>query len=269
MRLDYTIFDPTGNITLLVTSPVPRGLQSQAASQLLCREETAEQVGFLEFSDGEQPRLQMMGGEFCGNASMSLGVWLCQQERLPAGMTVDFQLDVSGTDAPVPCSVTPLPGCSIGTVSMPLPERIEDRTFPLSNGEITLPVVFLPGICHIIAPNGTIQRYQAEDLLRVWADTLPTLAVGLLLLDEQRMHFDPLVLVKDTDTAVWEHGCGSGTAAIACWFTSQHKAGQCLSLKQPGGTIAAVTTWDSNAVTSLTITGTVKIGKSKTAYITL
>lgn len=265
MHLQYTILDPTGNITLLVTSAVVRSLQPQVAARLLQEEPDAEQVGFVEYDDNNQPRMQMMGGEFCGNATMSFGVWLCHQNDLPLGMTQELLLDVSGAEAPVPCSVTPIPECSLGTVTMPLPQRIEQRTFPFGNGEITLPVVFLPGICHIIAPNGTVQRYQAEDALHTWADSLPCDAVGLLLLDEDRMYFDPLVYVKGTGTAVWERGCGSGTAAIATWFTAARRTAQCLTLKQPGGTINAVTTWDGSAVTGLTITGTVKVGKSKTA----
>lgn len=267
MQLQYTTYDPTGNITLLVTTTVLRSMQPQTAERLLQEEPDAEQVGFLEFSPDGQPRLQMMGGEFCGNASMSFGVWLSQQEDAPLFMTRDYSLDVSGVDAPVACAVTPLPDCCLGTVSMPLPEKIQQHTFPLGGRELTLPVVFLPGICHIIAPNGTVQRYQAEDALRSWADSLPCQAVGLLLLDEERMHFDPLVYVKGTGTFVWERGCGSGSAAIACWLTAVRQAGQCLSLKQPGGTIAAVTSWDGGAVTSLTITGTVKVGKRKTADI--
>ncbi|MBQ0037778.1 MAG: hypothetical protein KBS74_03805 [Clostridiales bacterium] len=269
MELEYTVFDPTENITLLVTSPVPRQMQPQVAGRLLELEPDGEQVGFLEYCGTAQPRLQMMGGEFCGNATMSLGAWLCHREKQPLGTTEEFLLEVSGTDAPVPCSVTPVPHCSLGTVSMPLPEKIEQRTFPFGDGEIELPVVFLPGICHIIAPNGTVQRHQAENALRTWADRLPCQAAGLLLLDQEQMHFDPLVYVKDTGTFVWERGCGSGSAAVGCWFTAMRQADQCLSLKQPGGTIAVVTTWDGSAVTGLSISGTVKIGKTKTVDITI
>ena len=264
MHLQYTVFDPTGNITLLVTSAVVRSLHAQVAARLLEEEPDAEQVGFLEYTGQEQPRLQMMGGEFCGNASMSFGAWLCSKENIPLGMTRNFQLEVSGADTPVPCAVTPLPDCMLGTVTMPLAEKIELRTFPLAEGEITLPVVFFPGICHMIATNGTLQRHQAQEALRRWAAALPCQAAGLLLFDDERMHFDPLVYVKDTDTFVWERGCGSGTAAIACYLTAQRQASQCLSLKQPGGTIAAVTTWEDGEVKTLTISGTVKCSKSKT-----
>ncbi len=267
MVLRYTVIDPTKNITLLVTTPVQRSLQAQTAAWLLRRERDAEQVGFLEPSDSAPARLQMMGGEFCGNATMSLGAWLCRKERLPQGQSRDFRLDISGAEELIPCSVTAVRGGYIGTVSLPLPQEIAQRTFPTDGGEITLPTVFLPGICHIITPTGTVQPHQAEALLRRWSASLPGEAVGLILLDEARMHIDPLVYVKPTDTAVWERGCGSGSAAAVCALTLQRGAAQCLSVKQPGGTIAVTTDWDGRAVTALTITGTVSLGREKTADV--
>ena len=259
MVLRYTVIDPTKNITLLVTTPVQRELQPQTAAWLLRREKDAEQVGFLEPSDSAPARLQMMGGEFCGNATMGLGAWLCRRDALPRGVTHDFALEISGAAAPVPCSVTRVAHGYLATVEMPLPEKMEERHFPIPGGELALTVVFLPGICHIIAPAETIERAQAEDLLRLWSADLPGEAVGLILLNEQRTAIDPLVYVKPTDTAVWERGCGSGSAAAACYLTAKRGAAQCLSIRQQGGTIAAVTAWDGQRVTQLHITGSVAL----------
>ena len=259
MVLRYTVIDPTKNITLLVTTPVQRNLQAQTAAWLLRREKNAEQVGFLELAEDGTPRLQMMGGEFCGNATMGLGAWLCRREKLPHGVTHDFALEISGADTLVPCSVTPVNYGYLATVEMPLPEKMETRTFPVPDGELTLTVVFLPGICHIIAPKDAVDRAQAEELLRRWSAGLPGEAVGLILLDEERTAIDPLVYVKPTDTAVWERGCGSGSAAAACYLTAKREKAQCLSIRQQGGTIAAVTAWDGQRVTQLHITGSVAL----------
>ena len=259
MVLHYTVIDPTKNITLLVTTPVQRALQAQTAAWLLRREHDAEQVGFLETAANGSPRLQMMGGEFCGNATMGLGAWLCRRDRLPHGVTHDFALEISGADSPVPCSVTPVNYGYLATVEMPLPEKMEECSFSAETGELSLTVVFLPGICHIIAPKESIDRTQAEELLRRWSASLPGEAVGLILLDEERTAIDPLVYVKPTDTAVWERGCGSGSAAVACYLTAKRSAPQCLSIRQQGGTIAAVTAWDGQRVTQLHITGSVAL----------
>ena len=144
-------------------------------------------------------------------------------------------------------------------MELPLPEKTEERLFPTPGGDLALTVVFLPGICHIIAPAGTVAREEAEELLRRWSADLPGEAVGLILLDEQRTAIDPLVYVKPTDTAVWERGCGSGSAAAACYLTARRGAPQCLSIRQQGGTIAAVTAWDGEKVTQLHITGSVAL----------
>ena len=198
---------------------------------------------------------------------MGLGAWLCRRDRLAHGVTHDFSLEISGAEEPVPCAVTPVAHGYLATVELPLPEKMEERLFPAPAGDMALTVVFLPGICHIIAPHDAIEHRQAEELLRRWSDTLPGEAVGLILLDEARTTIDPLVYVKPTDTAVWERGCGSGSAAAACYLTAKRGQGQCLSIRQRGGTIAAVTAWDGGRVTQVHITGSVALMGEKQADV--
>ena len=95
MELRYTVIDPTKNITLLVTTPVPRDVQPRVAAELLRREKDAEQVGFAEGLAAGNPRLQMMGCEFCGNATMSMAAWL--HRELPVGAERALTLPVSGS----------------------------------------------------------------------------------------------------------------------------------------------------------------------------
>ena len=210
MEIQYLLADPTKNITVLVTTPVSRALQPELASLLLDLEPEAEQVGFVETAADGQMRLQMMGGEFCGNATMSFGAWLCR--RAPIGQTCRLALKISGAPALVECSITPLDGCFLGTVDMPLPEKIETLRLPLGSETAELSVVRLPGINHIIVPAQVLTRVRAEELIRRWAEVLHADALGILLLQEEELCFDPLVYVTQTDTAVWERGCGSGSA---------------------------------------------------------
>ena len=80
MRIKVRVADPAGNITVFVTTPVEREKYPAIARQLLAREELkGEQVGFIEKTDQGDFRMEMMGGEFCGNASRSFGYLLCQQ----------------------------------------------------------------------------------------------------------------------------------------------------------------------------------------------
>ena len=71
--LRYSIFDPTGNITALVESPVDESEQPAVAASIMARHTAVEQVGFVRLSDKKTApaALRMAGGEFCANASMS------------------------------------------------------------------------------------------------------------------------------------------------------------------------------------------------------
>ena len=95
----YVVANPTGNVTILVTSPVSPELQSETGSFLLQLEPRAEQVGF--YSAGKQPftaGIRMGGGEFCGNAALSAAAYaLWQSGQTEATVTLDF----SGVEDPV------------------------------------------------------------------------------------------------------------------------------------------------------------------------
>ncbi|MEE3458049.1 MAG: hypothetical protein VZQ82_08420, partial [Lachnospiraceae bacterium] len=62
MSIDYTLLDPTGNTTILVTTPVPAADQPSAAAKLMEAEPAAEQVGFLSREEGFDTVLRMAGG---------------------------------------------------------------------------------------------------------------------------------------------------------------------------------------------------------------
>lgn len=87
MNISYTKIDPAGNITVIVDSFVPREQQSRVASELMKLDNSVEQVGFLEKPDDPccAVRLQMMGGEFCGNASLSAAAVIFSPCRLGQG----------------------------------------------------------------------------------------------------------------------------------------------------------------------------------------
>jgi len=264
MKIHYTILDPTENITLLVRTPVPRADQPRLAAELMKQEPKAEQVGFLEPSEKSEARLQMMGGEFCGNAAMSLAALLCRRK---GRAEADIPLEVSGAAGTVNCHVTWVDGCYLGTVEMPLPEKIEQTSLPLDGKDCLFPVVFFEGICHAVLPWGSVGREQAEAVLRAWSPLLPREAVGLLFYDQAAERIDPLVYVKSTDTAVWERGCGSGSAAVGALRAWQEERDQCITVRQRGGTIAVSCLRRGGVFTSLTITGTVKVRRSRTAEV--
>ena len=64
--------DPSGNVTLYVLDPVPQKDRKELNRQLLTLHPSVEQAGCLSIKEG-QPQVEMMGGEFCGNATRSAG----------------------------------------------------------------------------------------------------------------------------------------------------------------------------------------------------
>lgn len=263
MKLDYTVWDPTKNITLLVSSPVPRAEQPRVAAKLMSARPHVEQVGFLEPAalPGAALRLQMMGGEFCGNASMSAAAFLAERDSAAAEGEESFSvvptLEVSGYPGLLHCHLSRQEeGGWRGTVDMPLPEKI--GTAELS-GVGTVPAVIFDGITHCIVPANAMTRSAAEAAIRPLCAALKADACGILLYDEAAASFAPLVCVLSTDTAVWESGCGSGSAALGAYLAFQSGGDCAAELRQPGGTIAVCAGWNEGRISALTITGHVAL----------
>ncbi|MBQ9062002.1 MAG: hypothetical protein IJ121_04110 [Eubacterium sp.] len=134
-NIKYHVMDPTGNITILVETPVEEASQPFIAAELMQLEPDAEQVGFLTIpavkSAGTQPAgtqpagitgqtaadtperhtddqrfcdiaLRMAGGEFCGNATMSAAAFYAARNNIREG-TVTVR--VSGAAEPVPVEI--------------------------------------------------------------------------------------------------------------------------------------------------------------------
>ena len=95
MELKIVMADPAGNRTAIVRTPVPQELRAETGAKILgIRELRAEQAGFETSPVGAGAgRLEMMGGEFCGNAARSYG-YLLASERKPAGG--EILVEISG-----------------------------------------------------------------------------------------------------------------------------------------------------------------------------
>ena len=110
-RLVYQIWNPTGNITALVETPVEAGRQPAVGEALMKRHPEVEQVGFVEFLESEEKwseagkcvpvhgKLRMAGGEFCGNASMCAAAMLLSRKNTRNGTHASNEINKS--DAPV------------------------------------------------------------------------------------------------------------------------------------------------------------------------
>ena len=234
MDLSYILADPSGNTTAFVLSPVDParyGPVARAVMQAL----DAEQVAFVHHG-----RMDMMGGEFCGNASRCFALW--QALHRPDGLSLlpleaprEEAVTVSGAPRPLSVLLAPggVPGAYRACIRMPLPRRV----LPLEEsplGPCTL--VEYPGISHLVLED----RPPAEDHISLASALLARLRAesgcfGLLYLEGAAMR--PLVHVRDTGTLVWESSCASGTCAAAAALALRQNSPLTLELFQPGGSL--------------------------------
>lgn len=273
MEIRFVKMNPTQNMTILVESEIPRERQPGVAAALMDYSSVyAEQVGFIEApEDGAAwARLQMAGGEFCGNATMSLAALLAMDRGMRPGERRIIPLEVSGAEGLLQCGVEVCDSYVRATVEMPPPLRIERQILDVEGRKVPVEAVCLSGITHAVVPvdeqSADWARF-AEQAVRRRPDWVRDDAMGILLYDEARCRIDPLVAVYATGTTVWERGCGSGTAALGAWLAHSGRAPVSADVAQPGGTITVRADWRENRVSGISITGNVRLAARGTAYI--
>lgn len=257
MKTDYILLDPTGNVTILVRTSVPAGLQPAVAARLMALEPAAEQVGFISREEGYDMALRMAGGEFCGNASMSAAAVAAMEEGRAEGR---MKLRVSGAFSPVMAEVKEgSGGIWHGTVDMPRPAAVEEADLP---GAGRQPVVVFDGISHIILKE-KMPREKAEEMAVAWCSCLGADAVGLMFLDEEEAALTPLVYVPAAGTLFWENSCASGTSAVGVYLAARAKEPVRLTLRQPGGSL----TVEAHPEGTVRLTGTVRLIRRGSAEV--
>lgn len=241
---EYVLMNPTGNITVLVTAPVAPDRRKIVADAIMANEPLAEQLGFVNECETADIRLEMAGGEFCGNASMCAAAFYASKEGLVEGSVL---VSVSGTPDPVNVAVKNMGDSWECCVEMPQPVKIDTVTFP---DKTEFPVVHFHGIDHIICciddrtkidgnsvkeDSFEIHREVFETKIKEYCKYLGSVCCGIMLYNRKDHILDPLVYVPGADTLFWESSCASGTTAIGAWEHINSCKDISLSLKEPGG----------------------------------
>ena len=247
MEIEFVKVSPTQNMTILVTSPLDRAQYRDLAEKIMAYDNVhAEQVGFVEKARPPAlARLQMAGGEFCANASLSLCAYLVwkniaenNEENTADGILVP--IEVSGADEIIHCTIKKTNDGFLGKINMPLPEMIMDFNTEISGKKYSFPVVYMPGISHVIIDIASItvkEEIIVEALISNMNAITKEDAIGLMFFDKKQSYIKPFVYVKTAGTEVWERGCGSGTAAMGAYLA--HVSGKHIiaDIAQPGGII--------------------------------
>ena len=121
MKLNVLRADPAGNITLFVLDPIERERRAALAAELMRRlpDMKIDQVGFACPADADTDgRMEMMGGEFCGNATRAYAMYIARQR----GGLSEVRLRVSGCDHVVTAAVDLARGAA--RAEMPLPRAV-------------------------------------------------------------------------------------------------------------------------------------------------
>lgn len=229
MRLNISRADPAGNITIFVLDEVSPSLRADISSKLMAIEQLgAEQVGF--FTAPHDPscacRLEMMGGEFCGNASRSLGLYLADK----TGKSGSFKIEVSGCQHPITVSADPQKG--LAYAEMPLPKSV----CPFVLAGIDCLRLDFDGISHLVADCALPDKRLINAANALFEDDNTVSAYGVIFLDSAAVKMIPAVYVKATQSLVWEGSCGSGSVAAAVALSTGFADGQrSFLIGQPKG----------------------------------
>lgn len=259
MIAEFVKLNPAGNLTVIILDLFPRSLHSEIAAKVMdpCGL-GAEQVGFAEnpLNPHAEGRLQMMGGEFCGNATLAYAAHLFAQRKPEIGSTknnAQVQLEVSGYDGLIRARVSKDKHGFLVSSPMPPPQAVEFLPFKQGN----LALVHLPGISHAIVwdEEPAIQDFwEAVKICR--AHHMP--AFGVMFFMEEESHLVPLVRVAQNESLIWEGSCASGSVAAAAALAAKEKCeAKKLWLKQPRGTLEVSVDMKKGSVRA-SITGQVK-----------
>ena len=251
MQIRYVPADPAGNLTAIVLSPAAPQARAEIAARMMAQcPEGFEQVGFADEASlqSEWPRLDMMGGEFCGNAARAFA---CYAAKVRGRGETRLSVAISGAKKPVPVEIDL--SRNHAYAQMPMPYALDVLTVA---GK-AIPLVRMEGIDHALVPDAAPSPELAERVL----GAMPKQdAQGVLFVQGGKMV--PLVYVPATGTRVWESSCGSGTVALA-WYLARNLAdgAHAFAFDEPGGRLEARVAMRMGQAVWIEMGGPVKLGE--------
>jgi len=263
MELEIVRADPAGNITIFIMNPPEnQKIRIKALMTLLADKNLgAEQAGFVfpPEKPGENWRLEMAGGEFCANASRSLGLLIAAKTGISGKHTM--MLETSGMPVPVPVHID----TGAQTAEIEIPGTQEEKEIFMDGKNY--PVYVFEGITHIIAADippdeETVHKLICETDRQAEGQPLCS-ALGVMFFDSRKCLMRPVVWTRTIDTLVRESSCGSGTAAMGAWLTrNEWETDRYIDIEQPGGTITVHVIKQNRKINQLSISGKVTLSET-------
>ena len=240
MILDFIKTSPAQNTTVLITSFCPQSYYLKIAETAMKYEFLhAEQVGFIVPPSKKESvlGLEMAGGEFCGNATLSAAAYAVFK-----GLTEGevFNIDVSGAAEPIRCKVQKLDGhCYNASCVMPPARRNQELKLNLGNKTIIGQVIELDGISHFVFPEqeGFTEYLDVVTALKQSVDAEAIGVIPFKTIKDDTYSIKPFVHVKKVNTNIFERGCGSGSLALGMYLNKVFGMSKRIKVFQPGGVI--------------------------------
>lgn len=291
MELNFVKMNPAGNTTIFIFDQLPNPIHGKVAQYLmkadcLC----ADQVAFIEKakSPSATVRLQMMGGEFCGNALRALAALLFlkgypkiyKQRETETDFSVNksdyaiVPLEISSYNGIIKAEVKVIDGINgilWSKVPIPVSLKIEKVNFDLVCLNLTKEgtVVEFPGITHVVFKDIALEKkifFDVQRQLRMMDVDVDVL--GIMFYQPNKEILTPLVYVRASDSLVWEGSCGSGSVAVASAIAIDKKENiRCLKLKQPGGEMEVDVDYIDEKINKAIIQGLVSFVSEGKVYL--
>lgn len=276
MNYHFVKMNPSGNTTILITSPTPQAKYKDISIKIMKEASLcAEQVGFIvpPINDKAIARLEMMGGEFCGNGSRCLAAWIALgglKGDHPTGFINSKEsvpIEVSGNDGILTAEVTNSNKINACHVAIEMPKAIDIYHYTNETlGEHSL--VVYKGIIHIILWDVPADSKYIDIVHNyLTAENLDDSCFGIMFFNTRASSVVPLVYVKEVNSLVWEKSCGSGTVAIASAIAHKEKRSvENLRISQPGGNLFADVQWEGK-IKKACLKGDITIAATGTVYV--
>jgi len=250
-------------MTIFVKDPLPREEYARIAMRVMDYSSLhGEQVGFIEkpqFSREALGRLEMMGGEFCANASRAYAVYLAMKTS-PEAQSLTVPIEVSGSGEVISVEVKKI-GRGLYDAALRVREKYttEDETFYFRNLNVYGTWVHLEGIDHLIVMKEDMKCPEDffKELIQSMEDQSYE-ALGLMVYEPLKEFLSPYVYVKATDSLVHEKSCGSGTIAVGIYKAHSQGKDIDLTLFQPGGYLKVKGTF-TGRLEEITLSGPIEI----------
>ena len=238
MQLGFVKASPCSNTTVFIVDKAEKAKYGEIAAQVMDYDHLcAEQLGFITepFDNSAVIRLEMSGGEFCGNALLSAAALVRYKSLTDKNK---FYLECSGVAETLGCEVNEIGrGKYFAKAEMPADYKLQELTLTADGREYCGHLVIWSGISHFVFP-GEIPEGCYEKIMEILIKKNKNSAYGIIpyIKRNSAAYFiRPYVYVPETGSRVFEQACGSGSLSLGVAL-SEGKT-RVIEVSQPGGVI--------------------------------